>query len=83
MPRKNYYQFSEKTWSRYFENVVQYINRIQRPEWIRIFGEAGFTLVKEQQMTDPLGQLRVASQYRHLCPEDLQCSVLRVVYQKS
>jgi len=81
--RKNYYRFSEETWQRHFENVVQYINRIQRPEWLRMFGEAGFDLCEEQIFSDPLGKMQIAAQYRNLEPRDLECSVMRVVYRKS
>lgn len=83
MPRKNYYRFSEKTWQRYFENVVQYINRIQRPEWLRMFSEAGFELCEEKIFSDALGNIRIAAQYRQLEPKDLECCVMRVVYRKS
>jgi hypothetical protein len=32
---KTYLQYSDRTWRRFFENDVQYFNRLQRSEWLR------------------------------------------------
>ncbi len=44
MPRR----YAEKVWKRYFENDVQYFNRVQRPEWLEMFQQAGFEMVEEE-----------------------------------
>ena len=38
---KMYVSFSDDTWNRLFENEVQYINRMQRGEWLDLFERNG------------------------------------------
>ena len=45
---KHYLTYSESQWRFWRENDVQYINRIQRSDWMRMFTEAGFSLVEER-----------------------------------
>ena len=40
--QKLYLTFSDETWIRLFENEVQYINRMQRGEWLELFNATGF-----------------------------------------
>jgi SAM-dependent methyltransferase len=39
---KLYYRFDGARWDRWINSKVQYINRIQRPEWLALFEDAGF-----------------------------------------
>ena len=71
--RKHYLKYSEAQWSRYFENDVQYVNRIQRPEWLALVAEAGFEIVEEDVATDDLGGVEPAGQYGALSTDDLAC----------
>jgi SAM-dependent methyltransferase len=79
---KEYLRFSEATWARVFENDVQYFNRLQRSEWLDLFGQAGLELVEEQTVTDAIIPQPVAGKYRELDRVDLACRVLRVVHRK-
>jgi len=80
--KKMYLAFSERTWTHLFENKVQYINRLQRGEWLALFNAAGFTLVEEDSWTVDIGQLKVAKRYANMNKRDLECAVLRVLFQK-
>src|SRR5687768_7638696 len=38
---KKYLSYSDKVWTRLFENEIQYINRLQRGEWLQLFDSHG------------------------------------------
>src|SRR5579883_1468745 len=79
---KNYLRYSDKVWRRYFENEVQYINRVQRPEWLELYRNAGLDLVEEEAITAEIGSMDIDEGYKHLDNEDLRCVTLRVVHHK-
>ncbi len=79
---KNYLRYPDKVWKRYFENSVQYINRVQRPEWLDFFHKAGLELVEEQPIFADLGTIKVDKGYETLSRQDLQCVTLTVVHRK-
>lgn len=79
---KQYLKYSNCTWKRWFENEVQYINRIQRPEWLELFRKAGLVQVEEEIDTEDISGLRVAKSYRHLDEIDLRCCGLRLLHRK-
>ena len=79
---KQYLQYSNRTWNRYFENIVQYINRIQRSEWLRLFKEAGLELVEEQVEQEDLSGLKIAHDYHGYEKADLSCGGLQLVHRK-
>lgn len=83
MHRKYYMRFSDKTWKRYFDNKVQYINRIQCPEWLAYFHQSGLELVEKETVTDDMDSIQVANSYNQLEKDDLGCTRLRVVHRKS
>ena len=80
--RKNYYKYSDKTWERFFENKVQYFNRVQRPEWSSLFHNAGFELVEEKLLFENIDSIKIDERYNDLSREDLECMTMRVVYRK-
>ena len=59
---KQYLSYSDTTWRLLFQNKIQYINRLQRDEWMKIFSDAGFELVEEQCSRCNLGELRICAQ---------------------
>jgi cyclopropane fatty-acyl-phospholipid synthase-like methyltransferase len=79
---KQYLGFSEKVWKRFFENDVQYINRVQRCEWLEIFAHAGLVLREEQSVYVDLGRLEVKAPYTQMDAKDLRCGQLEVVLEK-
>lgn len=79
---KQYLTFSEPQWQRWCENGVQYINRIQRGEWLEMFARAGLTLLEESGAYTDLRDLPIHPRYRGLSKEDRDCTTLDVVLRK-
>lgn len=79
---KMYLSFSEETWTRLFENEVQYINRVQRGEWIELFRASGFELIEEEARRVDISSLKLANRYAHMEQDDLACTVLKVALRK-
>jgi SAM-dependent methyltransferase len=79
---KLYLTFSEPAWRRFFENEVQYINRVQRGEWLELFKSNGFELIEEDARRVDISQLKLAERYVHMNKGDLECTVLRLALQK-
>jgi SAM-dependent methyltransferase len=80
--RKLYLQYSEKTWKRFFQNEVQYINRIQPGEWLQMFRAARFDVAEADRRPIDISGLRLDEQYRQMDPKDLACTVLRLTLSK-
>lgn len=80
---KLYLTFSEWTWARLCENQVQYINRLQRGEWLDVFKASGFEIVEEDSRTVDISKLRIAPRFATMRSEDLACTVLRVALHKT
>lgn len=79
---KQYLYYSERTWQRWFENSVQYINRLQRSDWLECFERSGMELIEEEMSSEDLPGLKVAESYRHYDEVDLRCSNLKLVHRK-
>jgi len=79
---KHYLRYPESTWRRYFQNDLQYINRVQRSEWLGHFSAAGAELVEEQPFTCDITGLEVHPQFARFSPLDLACIALFVVHRK-
>jgi len=80
---KNYLRYSDKVWTRFFENDVQYINRIQRPEWLELFRKAGLELAEEIAVPTDIDSIKVHKTYEHLDKSDLKCFNLVLIHKKS
>jgi predicted SAM-dependent methyltransferase len=79
---KQYLRYPQWVWSLCFANDVQYINRIQHSEWLRLFTEAGLVLVEEELGMEDLSGLKVASDYQKYKENDLRCGGLDLVHRK-
>ena len=79
---KMYLSFSEETWRRLCENEVQYINRLQRGEWLELFKAHGFELIEEEARRVDVSRLRLAERYVHMDKGDLECTVLRLALRR-
>jgi SAM-dependent methyltransferase len=77
---KQYLRYSDSHWSRWFENDVQYINRIQKTEWIKLFDNAGFIMLDEEceKVNLPLNQ--VSDKYLPLGKSNLETTWLKCVH---
>ncbi len=80
--RKQYLHYPHWVWSLCFENDVQYINRLQRSEWLGLFRNAGFALVEEEVEMEDLSGLKVAAAYQKCGEDDLRCGGLDLVHRK-
>jgi hypothetical protein len=80
---KNYLRYSDKVWTRFFENGVQYINRIQRPGWLQLFRKAGLELAEEIAVPTDIDSIKVHKTYEHLEESDLKCFNLVLIHKKS
>jgi cyclopropane fatty-acyl-phospholipid synthase-like methyltransferase len=80
---KNYLRYSDQVWRRYFQNDVQYFNRVQRPQWLELFQKSGFEMVEEELKSANIGAIKVDKSYENLAREDLQCVGMRVVHRKA
>ncbi len=79
---KNYLRYPDNVWVRYFENDVQYFNRVQRSEWLHLFEEAGLDLQEEKLAFTDISTITIDQHYMNLSQEDLQCITLKVVHRK-
>jgi hypothetical protein len=80
---KQYLTYSESQWRFWCENKVQYINRIQRSDWLRMFAHAGLSVLEERVARADLTGLRIHPQYQGLSREDIECTSLVVVARKA
>jgi len=79
---KQYLRYSERTWKLFFENEVQYINRIQRSEWLAIFQRAGFDIIEDGGAFCVLNGLALDDAYRTFDRHDLECTHLELLLRK-
>ena len=79
---KQYLTYSESHWKIWFENGVQYINRIQRGDWLRMFTQAGFSILEEVGSFADLTGVRIHPQYERLSREDIDCTHLALIVRK-
>lgn len=79
---KNYLKYSDLIWKLFFENRVQYFNRISASEWMTYFDDAGFKLIEDFSIYDEIESISVHEQYASLSVDDINCLVLKVVHQK-
>lgn len=80
--KKRYLSHSERMWSLLYENEVQYINRLQRGEWLDLLRSNGLELVEEDSRPVDISRIKVAERYAHMDTRDLACTVLRAVLRK-
>jgi SAM-dependent methyltransferase len=79
---KQYLTYSDAEWKRWFENDVQYFNRLQSPQWRTMFDDAGLTLVNEDVSNVDLAGLPIADLYQQYDHETLRCGNLALLHRK-
>jgi hypothetical protein len=82
VPSKLYYRFDGAVWDKWVNSKVQYINRVQRPEWLSLFQEAGFDCVSEDVTNGPHGIAKVHPSYANLSSAELEMNTLMLVFRK-
>ncbi|MBI5472053.1 MAG: methyltransferase domain-containing protein [Ignavibacteriae bacterium] len=79
---KNYLRYSNSVWRSFFENKVQYFNRIQRSEWMKYFADAGFVVVEERPEPINISDVKISKDFAKFGKDDLECLTLNVVHRK-
>ncbi|HEY0756475.1 MAG TPA: class I SAM-dependent methyltransferase [Ktedonobacteraceae bacterium] len=79
---KNYLRYDDTTWKRFFENDVQYFNRVQKPLWMEMFQASKLELVNVESVDVDLKALPIAQSYQDINAQDLRCWTLRVVHTR-
>ncbi len=80
---KEYLRFSGKFFDRFLNNKVQYINRLQIPDWHNQFALAGFEIVETNRLVhSDLSTIDVHAEYAHIHPSDLSCAVVQFLLKK-
>jgi SAM-dependent methyltransferase len=79
---KNYLRYSDRTWKLFFENDVQYINRLQMSDWLGLFDNAGFSLLERTMQSRNVELPRIDPKYHGYTDEDLSCTRLTIVHRK-
>ena len=79
---KQYLKYPDWAWKLCFENRIQYINRIQRSDWLALFEKAGFVLIEEDDDFVNMSGMKVAMAYQGYSQDDLQCCSLKIVHYK-
>ena len=80
---KEYLRYSGGFFDRFLNNQVQYINRLQIPEWTQFFEDAGFEVMeKNPLLTINLETIDVHSDYAHFDRKDLSCAVVQYLLKK-
>jgi hypothetical protein len=80
--RKEYLACSEPVWRLLFENKIQYINRVQRADWLDLFKAKGFGVLEEDSRYIDLGDLKLAPAYATMSLNDVSCRTIRLTLQK-
>lgn len=71
LSRLNFLQYDDSRW-RPFNSGRQYVNRLRHSDYVRLFREAGFTILEESSTAgDPPRDLKIADQFRRYEPSDL------------
>jgi hypothetical protein len=77
---KNYLRYSERAWKLRFENDVQYVNRWQHSDFLRLFHAHGFRVVDEEIVSRAdTSQIAVAPRWRSYDRNDLDATVTRLL----
>lgn len=79
---KQYLRYSGTAWRRYFENELQYFNRLQMSDWLDVFDQVGFSFVQRMIESVDVSSLPVHPDYQHYTIEDLSCTILTIVHRK-
>lgn len=82
----NFLQYGEREW-RFWNNSLQYQNRLRAPEFVELAKGAGFQLVKERTCVRPgtleaLASLRIASEFQRFSKSDLAATTIDFVGRK-
>lgn len=77
--RLNFLRYSDKEW-RPFNSGKQYVNRLRHSDYVRMFTEAGFTILEDSSVVgEPPADMKIADQFRQYDLPDLYAIKGRIV----
>lgn len=80
---KNYIQYSDFFWDNFLKNKVQYINRIQKTQWLNLFEKAGFELVDCITVGESdISELKLSKRFQDMTKEDLEATASIIIHKK-
>jgi SAM-dependent methyltransferase len=80
---KNYLRFSDRTWKLFFENELQFQNRLQPSEFLTIFEDAGLECLEATpKLITPDRVPPVDKKFEPMADEDLRCTLFTTVHRK-
>lgn len=82
MHPKRYTEIGEFAWRLLFENRLQYINRLQKSDWLQLFADAGFTIVEVLTERTDISGLHPRGRFVEKSNDDLACTILTAVLQR-
>jgi len=82
----NYLQFTERGW-RFWNNALNYQNRLRAPDFIRAAEQSGFRIIHQARHVRPgvreaLSRLKIAPEFSAYSPEDLAATSVDFVASK-
>jgi SAM-dependent methyltransferase len=79
---KHFYRYDENTWRRRWDSTVQYVNRVQRPDWLDLFERTGLELVREDHVSAPMGEIPRTGPFRGLSRQDVDCQQTILLHRR-
>lgn len=79
---KNYLRYSDRAWKWFFQNDIQYINRIQMSEWLSLFKENGLISTETVPYYCDIKGLRPNRRFAGYSRQDLECTILTIIHRK-
>ena len=68
---KHYLRYSERTWKRWFENRIQYFNRLPGSQILAELARAGFRIEQAKRQTKPVRREHIHPDHRWQSDEDI------------
>jgi len=82
MSPKAYISYSDKMWKLFFENGVQYFNRLQMSEWLRAFARKDMEQLEAISEHCDIDGLSVNKRFADYSKDDLSCTTLTIIHRK-
>lgn len=79
---KQFLKYSERTWTLFFQNRLQFINRLQCSEWQRLFADSGMTLLETSTVKVDLTDVTIHPDFARFNRDDLACVFATFVLRK-
>jgi len=80
---KQYLRYSDTVWRAFFQNDVQYFNRIQHSQWVDGFKQHGFEILCDEITAHiDISNIKVSERFRALPQSDLEGTVSQLLARR-